>query len=439
MEDKFVLNSAENLFNRVNKMNAFERYDLMKLHNYYNEYKKTFKNYTGREPFIYDLIEIALKPLDKSLRKSVKQILFGKKLDWFMNVGQYFFYNLYDWTQKLDIINQSDSNKIKFLKKWWKNFINYENEVEIQNYEVPEKILLELTNNCNLNCIMCGIGKYGYNSSRNMSLDLLNSLKKDLLPIVSMIRLNGLGESTIIPNFIDYLDILRELPAKLEIVTNLTVQNNKIWQKLIEINTNFLISCDSSNPKVFESIRRGSKFEVFEKNMDYIGNSISNPMQAQIIFTLMEQNINELLGVIEFASKKCLGGVIVNVVKLDSKNNLWIKNQYHEIINVFKLAYELAKSYNINLKLPDHMGGIPVNQKISTPSCRFYCENSWKEVYIRYNGDLTVCNMLNPYIYGNCKNYPFNKIWNGLNAYMFRSFVNNEFRHYYCQDCYYMI
>ena len=46
------------------------------------------------------------------------------------------------------------------------------------------------------------------------------------------------------------------------------------------------------------------------------------------------------------------------------------------------------------------------NIKISTISSNFYCENPLEEVYIRYNGDLTVSNMLNPYIYGNCNNYP---------------------------------
>lgn len=55
----------------------------------------------------------------------------------------------------------------------------------------------------------------------------------------------------------------------------------------------------------------------------------------------------------------------------------------------------------------------------------------WKEFYMRYNGDLTVCNMLNPYIYGDCRYYPFEKIWNGLNANMFRFFVNTKFRHYF--------
>jgi radical SAM protein with 4Fe4S-binding SPASM domain len=129
----------------------------------------------------------------------------------------------------------------------------------------------------------------------------------------------------------------------------------------------------------------------------------------------------------------------VNVVKINDKNSDWMTSQYEIIIKEFQKAYKLSKSYGIMLKLPDHLGKNPVNEGISNKSCKFNCKNPWKEIYIRYNGDLTVCNMLNPYIYGNCQNYSFIEIWNGLNAELFRSFVNTKYKHYYCKDCYYLV
>jgi len=434
-----VLKNAEDLFNEIKQMKSFKRYDLSNIHNDYNKLKKSFKKNIGREPFVYDLIEPALKTVNKSIRKSVKSILFEKGYNWFMSMGQYFLYNLYNWTQNFEIFNQSSSNKIDFLEKWWKKFIQYENQRETPILNLPEKILLELTNNCNLRCIMCGIGENGYDPSRNLPLNLLKKLCNEVLSEVSLIRLNGLGESTIIPNFLEYLNLISELPAQLEIVTNLTVQNRAIWNKLLDYQTNFLISCDSSNPIKFESIRIGSKFEVFKKNLNYIGRSVSDPLQAQIIFTLMEQNIEDLLGVIKLAADNGLGGIIVNVVKMNPDKYCWIDNNYENIMQIFIKAYDVAKEKGLYLKLPDHLGKRQIDQKISNKSCNDFCEFPWKEVYIRYNGDLTVCNMLNPYIYGNFKNSPFESIWNGLNATMFRNFVNTEFRHYYCQDCYYLI
>ncbi len=46
---------------------------------------------------------------------------------------------------------------------------------------------------------------------------------------------------------------------------------------------------------------------------------------------------------------------------------------------------------------------------------------------------------MNPYIYGNCQNYSFEEIWNGVNAELFKTFVNTKYRHYYCKNCYYLV
>jgi len=452
MEDRYVLKEANYVKSDILKLNSFARYDLSEEWRMFDIYLDNFKNRIGRFPFIYEVLERSLAQLNSTLQEQTKEILFKKNYKWFINTGQYFFYNLYQWVQGLKSsnsynkdqpINKKHNSEYKiegFMENWWKKFCEFENQAnDEETIQFPEKILLELTNNCNLNCIMCGVGKYGYNPSKNLSLDLLRDLCKNVLSKVKLIRLNGLGESSIIPNFLGYLELIGNLPAKLEIVTNLTVRKSIIWEKLIEKQTNFLISCDSSNPLKFEQIRKGSIFSNFEDNLKYVGNNVSNPLQAQIIFTLMEQNMEDLLGVIDMAVNYGLGGIIVNVVKLDHKSYSWIDNNFDKIQNLFRKSYEYAKERGINLKLPDHLGNNLIDPDISTISSNFYCENPWEEVYIRYNGDLTVCNMLNPYIYGNCINYSFEKIWNGLNAKMFRNFINTKYRQYYCQECYYLV
>ena len=438
-----MLKNAREMFNIVCN-SYFKRYDLSQEWSQLSKKINDFKSTIGREPFMYELIYNLFFKVKDTMKKQVKNILFQKDYEWFFKIGQYFLYNTSQWIKHFSCTTSSplkDTYLTKFMEKWWTKFLDFENNGKnsIRRHISPRKILLELTNNCNLNCVMCGIGKNGYDPSRDLSIDLLNSLSENVLINANLIRLNGLGESTIIPDFLEYLNILNKLPAQLEIVTNLTVANNKIWDKLLENNTNFLISCDSSSSQLFESIRRGASFTSFKKNLQYIGSNLSNPLQGQIIFTLMELNIHEITKVVELAAKMGLGGVIINVVKLDLKKNDWMYQHFENIIEQFQKAYELAESYKIVLKLPDHIGKLPVNKNISNPSCKLSCNNPWEEVYIRYNGDLTVCNMLNPYIYGNCQNDSFEEIWNGLNAELFRSFVNTKYRHYYCEDCYYLL
>ncbi len=443
MIDKFILKNVREMFN-ITSNNYLKRYDLSNEWAQLNKEINIYKSNFGREPFMYDLIDMLLVKLKDNMKKKVKVVLYRKNLEWFLNIGQYLIYNTYQWIKNFHCnsnIDLGEQHLDDFIENWWSKFLDFEDKgVKLKKEKsFPKKILLELTNNCNLNCIMCGVGKKRYDPSRNLPLDLLNYLSENILIKAEIIRLNGLGESTILHNFFEYLDILSKLPAQLEIVTNLTVTKNEIWDKLIENNTNFLISCDSSSADLFEKIRRGANFTNFKTNLRYIGSNISNPLQGQIIFTLMDCNVHELSKVVNLTADMGLGGVIVNVVKTNKNDYNWMNLKYEIIIKEFQKAYQLSKSYDLILKLPDHLGKIPVNEQISNKSCHFNCINPWEEIYIRYNGDLTVCNMLNPYIYGNCQNYSFKEIWNGLNAELFRAFVNTKYRHHYCKDCYYLV
>lgn len=443
---RFINENAINLLREIKNKSYFRRYDLSEISRLLRTYFHNFEKSNKRNPFIYECLEKFLQPLieniDSKLKTEINNILFQKGYDWFIKVGQYFFYNFYEWVTH---IKEARENSQKFVNSWWNWFAQFENPDNVKNevgeekISYPEKVLLELTNNCNLNCIMCGIGKLGYEPSRNLPIPFLKDLCKDVLQQAKLIRLNGLGESTMLPNFSEYIKIIGKMSAQLEIVTNLTVQSQEVWELLLENNTNFLISCDSAHAQKFESIRRGATFDVFQKNLKLIGQNITNPLQAQIIFTLMEQNFGDLVDVVQMAIKHGLGGVIVNVVKLDNGKYQWIDSNLNKITNNFKKAFQLANQHDIQLKLPDHLAQYEVNSHIASQTCRKKCFNPWKEVYIRYNGDVTVCNMLNPYIYGNCRNSEFMEVWNGLNAKLFRRFVNTNYRHYYCKDCYYVV
>ncbi len=152
----------------------------------------------------------------------------------------------------------------------------------------------------------------------------------------------------------------------------------------------------------------------------------------------MKININEIQGVMEMALDFGLGGVIINVVKSEANNQKWIDNNFDLILQLFYKASSFAKKHGVKLKLPDHLGNFLIDTEISNPSSKNQCFNPWKEVYIRYNGDATVCNMLNPYIYGNLNLMSFEDLWSGANSQMFRKLANTRIKHPYCKDCYYL-
>jgi hypothetical protein len=73
---------------------------------------------------------------------------------------------------------------------------------------LPERVIVELVNTCNLDCPMCRVGEHGVDLRRVMSLDRFRSLTRALLGGASEVRLNGLGETTLLPNLGSYLDEL---------------------------------------------------------------------------------------------------------------------------------------------------------------------------------------------------------------------------------------
>ena len=74
---------------------------------------------------------------------------------------------------------------------------------EAASYPWPERLVLELTNTCNLDCPMCRIGEFGVDPDRFMAKDLFDEVEHQLFPLVREVRLNGLGEATVLPWFED--------------------------------------------------------------------------------------------------------------------------------------------------------------------------------------------------------------------------------------------
>ena len=153
LKERFILKQLSEIQDQIINKNYLERYDLRIPWQELIAFRQTFQNHHEREPRVYEIIDIILKKIKLPLANHVREVLNKKNSDWFFNIGQYFFYNLYNWTRNMPSLHDQE----KFCEEWLAYFYQYEqNSINPQvNQEWPEKILLELTNNCNLNCIMC--------------------------------------------------------------------------------------------------------------------------------------------------------------------------------------------------------------------------------------------------------------------------------------------
>jgi|GEM_PF-1536625 len=343
----------------------------------------------------------------------------------------------------MDINSSIDSNAValdsrnfgalptRLCKDWMIRFAS----IKKKNLPHPTKAIIEIINSCNLDCPMCRVGQYGVNFKRIMPLETFSSVISQIKGL-SIVRLNGLGESTLVPNFNEYLDYLFNKKLYVELITNGTGKF-EIYKKILNNSGSVIISWDAAEKDIFEKLRRPTIWEVFVKKIQDLRCSVSkdNGERISLLFTIQKQNVGQLEKLIKKCAEWNIRNVIVNAIKDDEER--WTDEDVLVMENDCRLAYALAKESDVRIFLPSQIFGkkIRVDGTYTTNSEK--CQMPWKEVVVRWNGDIQACNMFNPYVYGNIYLNSFNDIWNNLFANLFRTMINTDKKHPYCVNCVY--
>jgi len=304
--------------------------------------------------------------------------------------------------------------------------------------EKPCRLILELSHNCNLNCIMCGFGGQPIEKNKFFDEALFEKIlaEKEFFSNISEIRLNGRGESTISPRFPEIVARVADYfpDARLSLTSNLMFSNEKIIDILNEYEIDLLISVDSANKNDYESIRKGSDYNLLIERLQEIE-------KGHIIFTLQKYNIDQIQSIGEFAQKHGLG-FILNIIRVDDQN---YKNEFNKLLNEkWGLILKQLETLHLNIPqkklfIPDQIWGkkIPENLATTITSGSLpMCPNAREELMIAYDGTIFPCNMFNPHTLGNMIENSLEKIWNSQQR---MEFVENYRDNYYCQKCEYMI
>lgn len=328
-------------------------------------------------------------------------------------------------------------------------FYNNPSKGKIVN-RFPEKLIVETTKSCNFSCVMCSSRTNGFQKKFTMDLEVFGEVIRVFSPHSETIRINGYGEASIIPNIEDYIGCLDEFSfeGQREIITNLSA-SYRVYEHLANEDFVLLVSWDAVDENLFKEIRVGADYDKMLKSLNKLGNELSDESERLILLsTVQEKNIDQIVPLVDLASDVGAGKLIFNIVK-EEGDSKWMKNRFQEIKSEFTKANERAENLEVDLKIPDHIGEQYLDIEGITQSAKARCDRPFKEIQIRWNTELSVCNMFNPYYLGILfrPNVPkdeqnmkkrFERLWNGPNYRLFRSIVNTERKHPYCEDCYYM-
>lgn len=300
----------------------------------------------------------------------------------------------------------------------------------------PTKLIVELLNSCNFDCPMCRVGQHGIDLSRAMPLTVFEAVLQSL-PGVQTVRLNGLGESTLLTEFHQYLAVLRRQKVRVEIISNCSAALSD-YEAIIDTDGHILISWDAAQPSLFEQLRRPARWAELTERLGRIADLVRTRGRGRcsLIFTLQKANIGELCGVTELAGRLGLSAVQMNVAKTPTTR--WITDKIDDILDDVADAAKIAAEGSVELFTPAQIAGVSIQSGSRTHVASSGCRAPWDEAVIRWNGDVQPCNMFNPYVYGNIHRSPFDEIWRGAFAQVFRNKLNTAEHHPYCRGCVYM-
>ena len=238
---------------------------------------------------------------DSYPQKSVRDIWFGEK---YQSLRKHLLE--YDLTYKCNVClkNLQSGNYTSVLARAYD--VN-------EPAEYPSMLELELSNTCNLECVMC-IGELS--SSIRKNRERLPALKnayddnfiqqlEEFIPHLKELRFNG-GEPWLINAVFKILEKVEKLNPKLKIViaTNGTVMNYKVKEWMGKLNIHINFSLDSLTPDIYETIRVNAHFDrVMEHFLFYQQYAKQNNRTMCLMVNPMRNNWFEMPEFIRFVNK----------------------------------------------------------------------------------------------------------------------------------------
>lgn len=311
----------------------------------------------------------------------------------------------------------------------------------------PESVILEITRSCNFACTMCSSRTDGFKPEFTMPLPVFGELVRVLGPHAKSLRLNGYGETTLVPDLGRYIDCLDEFDFRglRELITNLSAPPD-VYEELLARGFVLLVSWDTTSASTFEQIRVGARYTEMLTTLRRVGAAArQEPERLGLLATVQESTIAEVEGIVGLAAEVGAGLVIFNMVK-EADGSPWMATRFEELRQRFAEAKRLGDVAGVTVRIPDHLGARRLPLHAVSRSSATSCDRPRRELLVRWDTELTTCNMFNPFSYGVLRPPGreletvdrFDSLWNGPNAALFRRTINSRTPHPYCHECYFL-
>ena len=253
--------------------------------------------------------------------------------------------------------------------------------------EFPAYMHIELTNACNLRCVMCPRSEMkrpvGY-MSMELFRSIIDQVPKNSIPAMC---LQNFGESTMHQNLVEMIKYAKANPnvGEVHLLTNCTLLDEKLSRELLESKIDMIgLSFEGVDKKTYESLRVGADFEK-------VAGNIKRLLQIQR----------------EIGAKD----TVINIQMTRMKET-------EEKIDGFIRRWQPYLNYNdgIRIKFYDTWAGQVKDRSVkSFDDISGYCKMPENNMVVLWNGDVTICckDCFGKQIIGNLNRQSIKQIWQG--------------------------
>ena len=310
-----------------------------------------------------------------------------------------------------------------------------------------QKVCLELTDACNLNCTMCYRHSW-HEATVDMSDEMLEAILTQIegIETIDEVVVGGIGEPTIHPKIIEVLERLS--PYKVSLTTNGVSLSPEIRVAIVSYVDQLVISIDGLRDNFFEI--RGVKLDAVLNQLKQINTLKKNQSKAQrknlqvnFQMVLSATNKDDIFGVIDLASEYGVSQLIVsNILPVDleeSSQCLYTMYKDPEMVAYYNQIQRYALKRGLAVRLSDHHlkterrcrfvdnNTAVINSKGEVAPCYRFAHSGSEVVFGRLKN-------IQAHTFGNIMHEDLGTIWHSRAYELYRNMVYNN--HYpSCTDC----
>lgn len=288
----------------------------------------------------------------------------------------------------------------------------------------PRRLVLELTNACNLNCVMCGRNAAEFHPTV-FQMEWFDYLEP-LFDTVEEVTLMGWGEPTVHPHFEEMLARIHRHAAKTYFCTN-GMRLDALTPAIFEHHVDLIgVSLDGAVPETNNRIRRGSDLVKIVKSLEEIERQkremgVDYPY-INFVFCAMKSNLHELPQMVRLAASIGLDEVKAVYLTVFQKEleseSLW--NDRDRVRDIFAQTTTLGDELGVAIKLPHLPGEDPAGE-----NCHKDCYVGWRDFFLGSDGFVRPCMSTPEQFFQIDVTQPFPSLWNHPKLQEHRRIVNS--------------